>query len=149
MKRKSRDDDVYASLPSGPPLDTTVPTTRTTSSSSTTSLGATSDDRLREAEEARVRADEARARAEADMEAETRRQHRAATIAILNELLALLHVCGVGYMYLCQYKCHEAISAFGQLETEQYETGWTMSKIGRAHFELVEYNEVMYHSDGH
>ncbi|XP_039273316.1 cell division cycle protein 27 homolog [Styela clava] len=57
-------------------------------------------------------------------------------------LMTLLRDIGHGYLALCQYKCKDAINIFNSLSPHQRNTGWVLSALGRAHFELTEYNEA-------
>lgn len=54
---------------------------------------------------------------------------------------------GRGYVALCSYNCKEAINILSQLPTHHYNTGWVLSQIGRAHFELAEYTQVRADTD--
>ncbi|XP_031423287.1 cell division cycle protein 27 homolog isoform X3 [Clupea harengus] len=57
-------------------------------------------------------------------------------------LMSLMRDVGRGYVALCSYNCKEAINILSQLPTHHYNTGWVLSQIGRAHFELAEYTQA-------
>jgi hypothetical protein len=58
------------------------------------------------------------------------------------KLRKLLYAIAIGYQHIAQYRCREAISALQQLPKHQYETGWILTLIAKAHLELVEYPQV-------
>ena len=49
-----------------------------------------------------------------------------------------------GFLYWPSLKSYlqEAIHAFGRLPPMQYSTGWVLSCIGRAYFEMVDYKSA-------
>lgn len=57
-----------------------------------------------------------------------------------NLLLTLLGSIARAYQHLCQFRCQEAIQAFQALPEEQYETGWVLTQVGKAHLELADYS---------
>jgi anaphase-promoting complex subunit 3 len=57
--------------------------------------------------------------------------------------LWLLRQLATGYRALCLYKCHDAVLAFRALPQRQYQTGWVLNQVGRAHFEMVQYSEAL------
>lgn len=57
----------------------------------------------------------------------------------IKDLLRLLRIIGEAYKLLCSYKCKESISTFNKLPSNQLNTGWILSNIGRAYYELVMY----------
>ncbi|KPP77288.1 cell division cycle protein 27-like [Scleropages formosus] len=59
--------------------------------------------------------------------------------AVADGLMSLMRDIGKGFLALCSYNCKEAISILSQLPSHHYNTGWVLSQIGRAHFELAEY----------
>ncbi|KAI8807852.1 hypothetical protein BJ742DRAFT_854013 [Cladochytrium replicatum] len=61
---------------------------------------------------------------------------------MLEHLSLLLRTLAHGYDALCDYRCEDALRAFDILETGQYSTGWVLSQIGRAHFEMVQYTQA-------
>ena len=57
--------------------------------------------------------------------------------------LWLLRQLANGYRSLCVYKCNDAVHAFRSLPARQYNTGWVLTQVGRAHFEMVQYAEAL------
>ncbi|XP_018620222.1 cell division cycle protein 27 homolog [Scleropages formosus] len=62
--------------------------------------------------------------------------------AVADGLMSLMRDIGKGFLALCSYNCKEAISILSQLPSHHYNTGWVLSQIGRAHFELAEYMQA-------
>lgn len=60
----------------------------------------------------------------------------------MDGLMSLLKQIGQGYVYLSSYECKQALSAFSSLATHHYNTGWVLTQVGRAHFELAEYRQA-------
>ncbi|XP_043704639.1 cell division cycle protein 27 homolog B isoform X2 [Telopea speciosissima] len=60
----------------------------------------------------------------------------------VSELLALLRTLGEGYRLSCMYRCQDALDVFLKLSHKQYNTGWVLSQVGKAYFELVDYLEA-------
>ncbi|XP_077215925.1 cell division cycle protein 27 homolog B-like isoform X2 [Tasmannia lanceolata] len=58
------------------------------------------------------------------------------------ELLNLLRILGEGYRLSCLYRCQEALEVYLKLSHQQYNTGWVLSQVGKAYFELVDYFEA-------
>ncbi|KAI3717226.1 hypothetical protein L1987_68710 [Smallanthus sonchifolius] len=58
------------------------------------------------------------------------------------EVLSLLRIIGEGYRLSCLYRCQDALDVFLQLPHKHYNTGWVLSQVGKAHFELVDYLEA-------
>ncbi|XP_058101665.1 cell division cycle protein 27 homolog B isoform X2 [Magnolia sinica] len=58
------------------------------------------------------------------------------------ELLGLLRTLGEGYRLSCMYRCQEALEVYLKLSHRQYNTGWVLSQVGKAYFELVDYFEA-------
>ncbi|KAI3800749.1 hypothetical protein L1987_28843 [Smallanthus sonchifolius] len=58
------------------------------------------------------------------------------------EVLSLLKIIGEGYRLSCLYRCQDALDVFLQLPLKHYNTGWVLSQVGKAHFELVDYIEA-------
>ncbi|XXG87356.1 hypothetical protein AAC387_Pa11g2066 [Persea americana] len=58
------------------------------------------------------------------------------------ELLGLLRILGEGYRLSCMYRCQDALEVYLKLPHEHYNTGWVLSQVGKAHFELVDYYEA-------
>ncbi|XP_077997819.1 cell division cycle protein 27 homolog [Glandiceps talaboti] len=57
-------------------------------------------------------------------------------------LMSLLREIGKAYLYLSQYDCHKAINLFGNIAMQHYNTPWVLCQVGRAYFELAEYNQA-------
>ncbi|XP_045168384.2 cell division cycle protein 27 homolog [Mercenaria mercenaria] len=57
-------------------------------------------------------------------------------------ILTLLQAIGKAYQALSEYSCRKAIELYQDLPQHQMNTGWVLSQIGRAHFELQEYHEA-------
>ncbi|XP_075310300.1 cell division cycle protein 27 homolog isoform X2 [Odontesthes bonariensis] len=62
--------------------------------------------------------------------------------AAADSVMALLRELGRGYQALCSYSCREAISILTSLPPQHYNTGWVLTHIGRAYFELAEYTQA-------
>ncbi|KAI4352297.1 hypothetical protein L6164_006563 [Bauhinia variegata] len=59
-----------------------------------------------------------------------------------SEILSLLRVLAEGYRLACLYKCQDALDIYLKLPHKHYNTGWVLSQVGKAHFELVDYLEA-------
>lgn len=59
-----------------------------------------------------------------------------------SEILALLRILGEGYRLSCMYRCQDALDAYLKLPHKHYNTGWVLSQVGKAYFELVDYQEA-------
>ncbi|KAL3201589.1 hypothetical protein MRX96_012617 [Rhipicephalus microplus] len=57
--------------------------------------------------------------------------------------MQLLQDLGKARLYLGQYKCRQAIETLEALPPHQYSTGWVLAALGRAHFELGEYDKAV------
>ncbi|XP_035661113.1 cell division cycle protein 27 homolog [Branchiostoma floridae] len=57
-------------------------------------------------------------------------------------LMTLMRDLGHAYLALSHYDCRKAVTLFQQLPQHQYNTGWVLSHIGRAYFELAEYHKA-------
>ncbi|CBI28012.3 hypothetical protein VitviT2T_016470 [Vitis vinifera] len=55
------------------------------------------------------------------------------------EVLNLLRTLGEGYRLSCMYRCQDALDVYMKLPHKHYNTGWVLSQIGKAYFELVDY----------
>ncbi|EXB59785.1 Cell division cycle protein 27-B-like protein [Morus notabilis] len=58
------------------------------------------------------------------------------------EILSLLGTLGEGYRLSCMYKCQDALDVYLKLPHKHYNTGWVLSQVGKAYFELVDYLEA-------
>lgn len=59
-----------------------------------------------------------------------------------DSVMSLLRELGRGYQALCSYNCRDAINILTSLPPQHYNTGWVLTHIGRAYFELAEYTQV-------
>ncbi|XP_059652708.1 cell division cycle protein 27 homolog B isoform X2 [Cornus florida] len=59
-----------------------------------------------------------------------------------SEILALLKTLGEGYRLSCLYRCQDAVDVYLKLPHKHYNTGWVLSQVGKAYFELVDYLEA-------
>jgi anaphase-promoting complex subunit 3 len=57
-------------------------------------------------------------------------------------IMTLLKQIAGAVQCLAAYKCPEAIKLFKQLPKSQYNTGWTLTQLGRALFESLRYTEA-------
>ncbi|KAI3902289.1 hypothetical protein MKW92_014642 [Papaver armeniacum] len=57
------------------------------------------------------------------------------------EVLRLLRTLGEGYRLSCMYRCQDALDVYQKLSSKQYNTGWVLSQVGKAYFEMVDYLE--------
>ncbi|KAL5572582.1 hypothetical protein UlMin_022179 [Ulmus minor] len=60
----------------------------------------------------------------------------------VSEILSLLGTLGEGYRLSCMYRCQDALDMYLKLPHKHYNTGWVLSQVGKAYFELVEYLEA-------
>ncbi|XP_058002005.1 cell division cycle protein 27 homolog B-like isoform X3 [Hevea brasiliensis] len=58
-----------------------------------------------------------------------------------SEILGLLRILGDGYRLSCLYRCQDALDIYMKLPHKHYNTGWVLSQVGKAYFELVDYLE--------
>ncbi|XP_039142291.1 cell division cycle protein 27 homolog B isoform X2 [Dioscorea cayenensis subsp. rotundata] len=68
--------------------------------------------------------------------------HDSKLINGIRELLGLLRTLGEGYRFSCMHRSQEALEVYQKLSQNQYNTGWVLSQIGKAHFEMVDYFEA-------
>ena len=59
-------------------------------------------------------------------------------------VVQLLRSLGKGHRLLMQYKSAEAVEAFNLLPCQHHQTPWVLTQMGKAHFEMVNYNEARY-----
>ncbi|XP_022865632.1 cell division cycle protein 27 homolog B-like [Olea europaea var. sylvestris] len=59
-----------------------------------------------------------------------------------SEILGLLMILGEGYRLSCLYRCQDALDTYIKLPQKHYNTGWVLSQVGKAHFEMVDYIEA-------
>ena len=48
----------------------------------------------------------------------------------------------MAYQNLTQYNCSEAIEILSILPRQHYHTGWVLSMLARAHFEMIDYKKA-------
>lgn len=60
----------------------------------------------------------------------------------ISEILSLLRTLGEGCRLSYMYKCQEALDTYMKLPHKHYNTGWVLSQVGKAHFELIDYLEA-------
>ncbi|XP_064474918.1 cell division cycle protein 27 homolog isoform X2 [Ornithodoros turicata] len=58
-------------------------------------------------------------------------------------LMQLLQDLGRAQSYLGRYRCRQAVEALQALPQHHYHTGWVLAALGRAHFELGEYEQAV------
>lgn len=63
--------------------------------------------------------------------------------AAADGLMHLLQELGKAYLHLAHYNCRKAIELFSNLSPNQLNTGWVLCSLGRAHFELGEYQQAV------
>ncbi|KAM4597858.1 cell division cycle protein 27 homolog [Polymixia lowei] len=69
-------------------------------------------------------------------------QYQTLQRAATDGVLWLLRDLGRGYQALCSYNCREAVSILSSVPSHHYNTGWVLTHIGRAYFELAEYTQA-------
>ncbi|KAJ4888898.1 Cell division cycle protein 27-like protein B [Raphanus sativus] len=60
----------------------------------------------------------------------------------VSEILSLLRTLGEGCRLSYMYKCQEALDTYMKLPHKHYNTGWVLSQVGKAYFELIDYLEA-------
>ncbi|CAM8977687.1 unnamed protein product [Rhodiola kirilowii] len=60
----------------------------------------------------------------------------------VSEIMSLLIILGEGLRLSSMYQCKDALKVYLQLPAKHYNTGWVLSQVGKAHFELVDYLEA-------
>lgn len=58
-------------------------------------------------------------------------------------LMALLRELGTAYLHLSQFNCRKAIDCLNNLPPQQFNTGWVLSLLGKAYYELTEYQQAV------
>lgn len=56
--------------------------------------------------------------------------------------MSLLRKLGEAYNYLCQFKCVDAVEILSVLPRHHYNTGWVLSMLAKAHFEMIDYKKA-------
>lgn len=59
-----------------------------------------------------------------------------------SDVMSLFRILGEGYRLSCMYRCQDALDLYLKLPQKHYNTGWVLSQVGKAHFELVDYLEA-------
>ncbi|KAL3829295.1 hypothetical protein ACJIZ3_018097 [Penstemon smallii] len=59
-----------------------------------------------------------------------------------SEILALLRLLGDGFRFSCLCRCQDALDIYIKLPQKHYNTGWVLSQVGKAYFEMVDYLEA-------
>ncbi|GMH08987.1 hypothetical protein Nepgr_010827 [Nepenthes gracilis] len=59
-----------------------------------------------------------------------------------SDILSLLRLLGEGYRLSCLYRCQDALDIYQKLPHQHYNTGWVLSQVGKAYFELLDYLEA-------
>lgn len=57
-------------------------------------------------------------------------------------LMSLLRELGMAYQHLSQFKCTEAIEILNIVPPQHYHTGWVLSMLARAYFEMMNYKKA-------
>lgn len=55
--------------------------------------------------------------------------------------MSLLQQLGMAYQNLCQFNCTEAVEILTELPGQHYNTGWVLSMLAKAHFEMIDYKK--------
>ncbi|XP_073310337.1 cell division cycle protein 27 homolog B-like [Primulina huaijiensis] len=59
-----------------------------------------------------------------------------------SEILAILRLLGDGFRLSCLSRCKDALDVYIKLPQKHYNTGWVLSQVGKAYFEMVDYLEA-------
>ncbi|XP_014206704.1 cell division cycle protein 27 homolog isoform X2 [Copidosoma floridanum] len=57
-------------------------------------------------------------------------------------LMSLLRQLGTAYQNLCQFNCTEVVEILTALPGQHYNTGWVLSMLAKAHFEMIDYKKA-------
>lgn len=57
--------------------------------------------------------------------------------------MMLLKDMGNAYLQLSQYNCKKAGELFSALPSQHYQTGWVLSHLAKAFFEMNDYEEAI------
>jgi anaphase-promoting complex subunit 3 len=58
-------------------------------------------------------------------------------------LMSLLRTMGQAYVHLSSYECRAAIEVMESLPPNQKKTGWILSHLAKAYFELADYKQAV------
>jgi len=56
--------------------------------------------------------------------------------------MSLLRKLGTAYQHLSQFKCTQAVKILSALPPQHHNTGWVLSMLARAHFEMMDYKKA-------
>ncbi|KAK6120461.1 hypothetical protein DH2020_045798 [Rehmannia glutinosa] len=59
-----------------------------------------------------------------------------------SDVLGLLRLLGEGFRLSCLCRCQDALNIYLKLPQKHYNTGWVLSQVGKAYFEMVDYLEA-------
>ncbi|XP_073139770.1 cell division cycle protein 27 homolog B isoform X1 [Henckelia pumila] len=59
-----------------------------------------------------------------------------------SEILVILRLLGDGFRLSCLSRCKDALDIYIKLPQKHYNTGWVLSQVGKAYFEMVDYLEA-------
>ena len=59
--------------------------------------------------------------------------------------MSLLQEMGRAYLALAHYDCKKAVQLLSSLPPHHMNTGWVKSHIGRAYYEMADYQKVSLH----
>ncbi|KAL1920559.1 uncharacterized protein VTP21DRAFT_936 [Calcarisporiella thermophila] len=59
--------------------------------------------------------------------------------AVVYQLIDTIRILAIGRCQLARYQCKQAIETFSSVVPAQLNTGWVMCQIGKAYFEMVDY----------
>ncbi|KAL0415416.1 UNVERIFIED_CONTAM: Cell division cycle protein 27B [Sesamum latifolium] len=59
-----------------------------------------------------------------------------------SDILSLLRLLGEGFRLSCLCRCQDALDIYIKLPQKHYNTGWVLSQVGKAYFEMVDYLEA-------
>lgn len=57
--------------------------------------------------------------------------------------MLLLKEIGLAYLYLTEFECKRTVKHLSQLPPHQKNTGWVLSLIAKAYFEMSDYNHAV------
>ncbi|KAK0180246.1 hypothetical protein PV327_005911 [Microctonus hyperodae] len=57
-------------------------------------------------------------------------------------LMSLLRELGIAYQHLSQFNCTQAVEILSVLPKHHYNTGWVLSMLARAHYEMNDYKKA-------
>lgn len=55
--------------------------------------------------------------------------------------MSLLRELGTAYQNLTQFNCKKAVEILNNLPEQHYNTGWVLSMLAKAHFEMIDYKK--------